>query len=130
MTRATPSAALLLLASVLPACAEAPTPVAPPAPFAATPPDEGAAHHAADVAIASLSRRKYNVTGCAAAEARLVADVDAEAAPAAGCSVVVARRPDRTWLVVIRSSAQLGNVSARVTVLAGGEGVQHIDYKP
>jgi hypothetical protein len=129
MTRATPSAALLLLACLLMACGEAPPPPAAAPPAAAPVADEAGAHRAAGVALESLSRRKYNVTGCAAAEARVAADPES-AVPSSGCSVLVARRPDGTWLVVVRSAAQLGNVWAKVTVSAGGEGVQHVEYKP
>jgi hypothetical protein len=58
------------------------------------------------------------------AEAAMAAVVDER------CAVRVARRADNTWLVVVRSPSQLGNVAAKVSVSPGAEGVVHIDYKP
>jgi hypothetical protein len=129
MIRATPRAVLLLLAGALPACGEAaPPPAATPAGPAAVPDD---ARHAADVAIEAAGKRKYNTARCVPGEARVVASVETSPpAPAEGCTVLVARRPDGMWLVVLHSTAQLGGVSAWVTVSAGGEGVKHVEYKP
>ena len=85
-----------------------------------------------EVALNSLSRRKFNVADCAVAEARLIPEAEAAAPPPAGerCVVLVNHRADKTWLVVVRSPAQPGNVWAFVTVNPGGDGVVHIDYKP
>jgi hypothetical protein len=121
----------ILPAILLAACGPAaPEPAPPPAPAAGA--DEASAQHAADAALASLSRRKFNVAGCAAADARTVPEAETAAVPAAGdrCTLLVAHRADRSWIVVVRSPAQTGNVWAVVTVSAGGEGVLHIDYKP
>jgi hypothetical protein len=131
MTRSAraPLLSLVLLAACGPATPAPAPPVATPAAPAA---DVAPARHAADVAIASLSRRKFNVAGCTAADARVVPEAETAAVPGASesCTLLVAHRADGTWVVVVRSATQTGNVWALVTVSAGGEGVQHIDYKP
>ena len=85
-----------------------------------------------EVALASLSKRSFNVSACVATGLRVVTEAEAAAGPGGGdgCSVLVAHRADRTWLVIVRSPSQPGKVWAVVTVTAGGEGVAHIDYKP
>jgi hypothetical protein len=124
---------LFTLALALGACAAPPPPPPPPPAEPAAPVDEGVARKAAEVALGSLAKRKYNVAGCTAAEAKVVA-TEAEAAAAAvvdeRCAVRIARRADKTWLIVVRSPSQLGNVAAKVSVSPGAEGVVHIDYKP
>jgi hypothetical protein len=121
------------LALLLAACSSSPPPPPAPPPEAAPPMDEGVARKAADVALGSLAKRKYNVAGCTSAEAKIV-PTEAEAAAVAvvdeKCAVRVTRRADKTWFVVIRSPSQLGNVAAKVSVSPGAEGVVHIDYKP
>jgi hypothetical protein len=119
----------LLLSFLLPACGAAP-PEAPPS--AAPVGDAALAQHVAEAAINSLTRRKFNVTACTSSEARIIPEAEAAAPPPAGerCAMLVAHRADKTWLVVVRSPAQPGNVWAVVTVSANGEGVVHIDYKP
>ncbi len=86
----------------------------------------------AEAAINSLTRRKFNVAGCTSSEARTITEAEAAAPKPAGerCAMFVAHRADKTWLVVVRSPAQPGNVWAVVTVSPNGEGVVHIDYKP
>jgi hypothetical protein len=115
----------LLLVSACSAAAPAPPVDAPPA-------DAVVAQKAADVALGSLTKRKYNTAGCVATDARLVPEAEAVAPTSADerCQIRVARRADRTWVVVVRSPAQRGDVTATVQVSAGAEGVLHIDYKP
>ena len=124
MTRSPIALALLLLG-----CG-GPPPPPPPPPVA--PIDPVALRMAAEVALGSLAKRKYNVAGCMG-EARGVG-TEAEAAAASvvneRCAVLVTRRADKTWMVVVRSPAQLGGVSATVIVSPGAEGVVHVDYKP
>ncbi len=118
-------------AFLLAACGSAAPAAAPPAPSAA-PADEAAAHHAADLALNSLSRRKFNTAGCASTDIRVVPEAEVSAVPAGSevCTLLVAHRADKSWAVVVRSATQAGNVWAIVTVSPGGEGVTHIDYKP
>jgi hypothetical protein len=121
----------LLLSLLLPACGPAtPDAAPPPSPSAAS--DDAPVHHVAEAALNSLTRRKFNVAGCAPAEARVVTEAEAAAPPPGGerCAMLVAHRPDKTWVVVVRSPAQPGNVWAVVSVSPGGDGVVHIDYKP
>ena len=101
----------LVLSLLLAACGAA-TPEAAQAP-ATAPAPAPAAEPAADAALTSRV-------------------AEAAAPPPAGerCAMLVAHRADQTWLVVVRSPAQPGNVWAVVTVSAKGEGVVHIDYKP
>lgn len=144
-TRRLSSLAPLFLAALLSACsasgpegAPAASPSASPAPGV----DEGEARHAAQIAIDSLTKRKFDTTGCTSADTRVVTEAEANAGTGKGarCGLLVARRADKTWLVVVRApqhqgelqagTAQAGSVQALVTVTPGGEGVQHIDYKP
>jgi hypothetical protein len=128
-----PLLALLLLAACGPATPE-PTPPPASTVAASTPAatDEAVGRRAADTALASLSRRKFIVTGCSSADVRAVAEADASTVPAVSerCTLLVAHRADGTWIVVVRSPSQPGNVWAVVNVSAAGDGVQHIDYKP
>jgi hypothetical protein len=129
MIRST-SPCALLLSLVLPACGSA-APATPPA----TPPpsaDDAVVPRVAEAALNSLVRRKFNVAGCTSSEARAIPEAEAAAAPPGGerCAVLVAHRADKTWVVVVRSPLQPGNVWAVVTVSPNGEGVTHIDYKP
>jgi len=124
-----------LLAPLVAACgtaAPAAAPSAPSAAPAAAPADEPAAHHAADLALNSLSRRKFNTAGCASTDIRVIPEAEVSAVPTGSevCTLLVAHRADKTWAVVVRSATQVGNVWAIVTVSPGGEGVIHIDYKP
>jgi hypothetical protein len=116
-----------LLAALASACG--PAPAAPPAASAAGDAD---ARRAAGAALTSLSRRSFDVHGCAASEARVVPEAQAlaGAAPSDSCSILAARKLDRTWLVVVRSalSSKSYGAQARVTVTAGGEGVGAIEY--
>ena len=126
----------LLLAPFFAACGAPAPAAAPPPPPAAAPAapaaDDAGAHHAADLALSSLSRRKFNTAGCASTDVRVVPETEVAAVPAGSevCTLLVARRADKTWAVVVRSATQAGNVWAVVTVSPGGEGVVHIDYKP
>jgi hypothetical protein len=120
---------LLLLAACAP-----PSPPAPP-PAAAPSADEVGARRAAEVALASLTKRNFDVSECAPSDLRLVGEAEARAGAPVGerCSVLTAHRADRTWLVVIRSATRsapirAGGALAIVTVTAGGEGVAHIEY--
>jgi hypothetical protein len=97
--------------------------------------EEVGARRAADVALASLAKRNFDVSECAAAEMRLLGEAEARAGAPIGdrCSVLTAHRADKTWLVVIRSATRAapiraGGALAIVTVTAGGEGVAHIEY--
>lgn len=122
-----------LLVSLLPACGPAGPGAAPPAAAsAAAAPDDGPARHAAEAALGSLSRRKFNVAGCSPEDTRVITEAEAGGHPPGGerCAVLVAHRADKSWLVVVRSPAQQGDVWAVVTVSPGGDGVLHIDYKP
>jgi hypothetical protein len=124
---------LLPTIGLLAACASSEPPPPPAAPAPAAPvADEAGAHKAAEVALASLAKRKYKVDGCTPAETKIVSEAETATISIVNerCMVWVARRADGTWLVAIRSPVQLGNVSAAVTVSRGGEGVTHIDYKP
>jgi hypothetical protein len=129
----------ILLAPVLAACGGAapaaappPSPSTAPAAPAAPAADDPAVHHAADLALNSLARRKFNTAGCASTDVRVVTETEAAAPPTVSetCTLLVAHRADKTWAVVVRSATQTGNVWAIVTVTPGGEGVVHIDYKP
>ncbi|KYF91492.1 hypothetical protein BE17_48565 [Sorangium cellulosum] len=118
-------APFLILAALASGCAPAPAPTAPS-------PDQGAARQAASVALTALSHRKFDVHGCAAAEARLVQEAEARAGTPQSerCAVLVARQSDRTWLVVVRSSLSSSSVGAQalVTVLPEAEGVSAVEY--
>jgi hypothetical protein len=139
----------LLLALMLAACSSGtPDPAratAPSsssaAPTAAAPTDESAAQRIALVAVESLGKRKFDTNGCVVATPRFVTEAVVNAGVKAGpqCSLLVARRADKTWLVLVRAAqyvdvqagtAQAGSVQALVIVTPGGEGVTHIDYKP
>lgn len=113
-----------LLAALSSGCAPAPAPAAPAA-------DEGATK-AASVALTALSNRKFDVHGCAASEARVVEEAEARAGTPQGerCAILVARRSDQTWLVVVRSSLSSSSFGAQalVTVLPQAEGVGAIEY--
>jgi hypothetical protein len=123
-----PPAALVLAAFA--ALAVACAPPAPPLPAPSAPTvDEAVVQRGVTAALLALAKRRYNVTGCDAAEARLVPEAEVRGAPAAGaCTVRVARQRDNTWLVVVRSASQPDTPRAFVTVSPGGEGAQHIDY--
>ncbi|WP_437306420.1 hypothetical protein [Sorangium sp. So ce388] len=114
-----------LLAALASGCAPPPAPAAPSA-------DETASRRAASVALTALSHRKFDVHGCAAAEARLVQEAEARAGTPQGerCAILVARQSDRTWLVVVRSSLSSSSVGAQalVTVLPEAEGVSAVEY--
>lgn len=138
-----PGPACVALALVLAACAPAAAPppaaaaagapTAAPAPAAA---DEAAgARRAAGAALASLAKRNFDVSECAPSDVRVVAEPEARAGAPLGerCSVLTAHLADKTWLVVVRSAtraapSRAGGGLARVTVLASGDGVTHIDY--
>jgi hypothetical protein len=118
---------------VLAACAPPPPPAPPPA--AAPSADEVGARRAAEVALASLAKRNFEVGECSASEARFTGEAEARAGAPIGdrCSVLTAHRADRTWLVVVRAAirsapTRAGGALAIVTVTAGGEGVAHIEY--
>jgi len=125
----------LLLAAcgaATPEAAQAPATAPAPAPAAEPAADAALTSRVAEAALNALTRRKFNVAACTASEARVISEAEAAAPPPAGerCAMLVAHRADQTWLVVVRSPAQPGNVWAVVTVSAKGEGVVHIDYKP
>lgn len=120
---------LSLVATFSLACGSSPAPAAPEQP----PPDDvGSTRRAVDLALASLSRRNFDVTGCVPTAARLVPEAEARAgAPSGGdCAILVARNADRTWLVVVRSAhtSKSYGALARVTVASEGEGVMAIEY--
>ena len=136
----------LLLALMLAACSSGtPDATAPSsssaAPTTEAPSDESAAQRIALVALESLGKRKFDTNGCLVAQPRFVTEAVVNAGVKAGpqCSLLVTRRADKTWLVLVRAAqyadvqagtAQAGSVQALVTVTKGGEGVAHIDYKP
>lgn len=139
----------LLLAVLLSACSSAgPTASSPPPPAASPGPDappdtsQEVARRVAQVTLDSLGKRKFDLNGCDASLVRIVKPSEAERGVKAGdkCTVLVSRRPDRTWIVLVRAAqhggeveagnAQAGSVQAVATVTPGGEGVSHIDYKP
>ncbi|WP_437570331.1 hypothetical protein [Sorangium sp. So ce542] len=115
---------LPLLAALSSGCAPAPAPAAPAA-------DEGATK-AASAALTALSHRKFDIQGCAAAEARVVPEAEARVGSPQGerCVILVARRSDQTWLVAVRSSLSSNSFGAQalVTVLPQAEGVGAIEY--
>jgi hypothetical protein len=122
-----------ILAAALAACGPPPEAATAPPPSAAPPPvDEAAARRAAEVALASLAKRKFSTLGCAVEDMRVLPEAEAQkgAPPGERCSILVARRADKTWLVVVRSASQTASPKALVTVSPGGEGVTHIDYQP
>ncbi|WP_437484337.1 hypothetical protein WME75_44620 [Sorangium sp. So ce1014] len=105
----------------------APGPAAPAADSSTT-----RATKAASVALTALSHRKFDVHGCAASEARVVEEAEARAGTPQGerCAILVARRSDQTWLVVVRSSLSSSSFGAQalVTVLPQAEGVSAVEY--
>lgn len=118
-------------------CGPAPEAAPPPAPTATPAPaaDEAGAKKAVEVTLASLGKRNFEVSECSAAEARTVPEAEVRTAPPVGdrCTIQVARRADRTWIVGVRPAtraapSRAGGSLAVVTVTAGGEGVAHIDY--
>ncbi|MCC6559483.1 MAG: hypothetical protein IT372_41730 [Polyangiaceae bacterium] len=131
---------LPLLATLAAACGPAATPAPSAAPAAAPPAapaagvaaDPAMARRATDVTLAALSRRSFDVAGCAAAEARVVPEAEARAGAAAGdrCLVLVARKADESWLVVVRSalSSKSYGAQALVTVAPGAEGITAVEY--
>ncbi len=126
--------ALLIAALALPACGPAPAPAPPPAP-AKPQVDEAAMRRAVDVALTSLAKRNFEVAECSAAEARTVSEAEAKAGAPVGerCTILIAQRADRTWILGIRPAttatpSRAGGSVAVVTVTPGGEGVTHIDY--
>ncbi|MGK3998219.1 hypothetical protein [Sorangium sp. So ce1024] len=114
-----------LLAALASGCAPPPAPAAPTA-------DETAARRAVSVALTALSHRNFDVGGCDASEARIVQEAEARAGTPQGerCAILIARRSDETWLVVVRSSLSSSSVGAQalVTVLPAAEGVTGIEY--
>lgn len=129
------------LLAALAACGPPPAAPAPPSPKAAPAEparaagpatDPAAAQKAAKVALDALSKRNFDVAGCAAAEARLVPEAEARAGVAATdqCAVLAARAADGTWLVVVRSTLSSKSVGAqaRVTVTPSAEGLGGIEY--
>ncbi|WP_437733956.1 hypothetical protein [Sorangium sp. So ce1335] len=114
-----------LLAALASGCAPPPAPAAPTA-------DETAARRAASVALTALSHRSFDIGGCDASGARVVEEAEARAGTPQGerCAILIARRSDRTWLVVVRSSLSSSSVGAQalVTVLPEAEGVSAIEY--
>lgn len=131
-----------LLAALAAACGPPPAAPVEPSPQAAPAvpaaaaegpaTDPAAAQRAAKVALDALSKRNFDVEGCAAAEARLVPEAEARAGVAATeqCAVLAARAADGTWLVVVRSTLSSKSVGAqaRVTVTANAEGLGGIEY--
>lgn len=117
---------------------------APPPPPAAAPPvqtdpppaiDTSGAREALDVALAALSKRRYDVSLCSPAEFKVVDEAAARAGEPVGerCTMLVTRLPDRTWLVVVRAATTLaptrgGGVQAIVSVTPAMEGVRRIEY--
>ncbi|MGK4008923.1 hypothetical protein WMF31_40335 [Sorangium sp. So ce1036] len=118
----------LLLAALAPACGPAPVDPATPAD------DEDLPRRAANAAIAALANRNFDVRDCAASRARLVEEPGARfgTPPGDRCGILVARRSDRTWLVVVRSALPSSSAGARaiVTVLPEAQGVSAIEYAP
>jgi hypothetical protein len=114
-----------LLVALSAGCAPAPPPAAPTA-------EEVTAKKAASMALTALSNRKFDVQGCDGSKARVVQEAEARAGTPQvdHCVILVARRSDRTWLVVVRSSLSSGSVGAQalVTVLPEAEGVGAIEY--
>lgn len=118
-----------LLCVLLSACGStAPAPAPAPAPTG----DAALVPQVAEAAINALARRKFDVANCTSSEARVISEADAANPPPGGdhCAMLVAHRADKSWVVVVRSPAQTGNVWAVVTVAPSGAGVTHIDYKP
>jgi hypothetical protein len=141
MTRIDLGRAFGLATLVMTACGPAPEAAPPPAPSAvpSAPPapaaDEAGARRVVELALASLGKRNFDVNECAASEARVVSEAEARAGAPVGerCTMLVARRADRTWLIGVRPATRAvptrgGGSLAVVTVTAGGEGVTHIDY--
>lgn len=118
----------LLLAALAPACGPAPVDPATPTD------DEGAARRAANAAIAALANRNFDVRDCVASTARVVDEQEVRFGTPAGdrCGILVARRSDRTWLVVVRSALPSSSAGARaiVTVAPEAQGVSAIEYAP
>jgi hypothetical protein len=125
----------LLAALALAACASPPQPPPASPPPAAPPADPAAARNALTVALASLSKRNFDLSNCAPTDLRIVDEAAARAGEPIGdrCVMLVARRADRTWLLNIRPAtraapSQAGGSQALVTVTPGAEGVKHIEY--
>ncbi|AKT39231.1 hypothetical protein [Chondromyces crocatus] len=94
--------------------------------------DPGAASKAASAALTSLERRNFDTEGCVASKARVVPEAEARAGMPKGerCGMLVARKSDETWLVVVRSalSSKSYGAQALVTVASEGQGVRGIEY--
>lgn len=94
--------------------------------------DQAAAQKAAGTALTALSKRNFDVTGCNAAEARLVPEAEARNGTPQGdrCTILVGKRIDDSWLVVVRSTLQSKSygAQARVKVTADGSGLDGIEY--
>ncbi|MFT3764418.1 MAG: hypothetical protein QM820_02705 [Minicystis sp.] len=123
----------LVAVIALAACSSPPPPAPPPA--AAPPAAASGAGAALDVALSSLSKRNFDVSACATADMRVVDEAAARAGEPIGerCTMLVAQKADRTWLVNVRPAtretpSRAGGSQALVTVTPGGEGVKHIEY--
>ncbi len=83
-------------------------------------------------ALAALPKRNFDVTGCNAAEARLVPLEEARVGSPQGdrCIILVGRKVDDSWLVVVRSTPQSKSygAQARVQVTADGSNLSGIEY--
>jgi hypothetical protein len=134
MARTNVGCALALSALALAGCAAEPPlapPSAPPAPAA----DEAAARSAVGVALASLSKSTFDVGACNVADARVAPEAEVQKGAPVGerCTMLVARRADRSWIVGVRPAttsapSRAGGALALVTLTPGAEGVSHIDY--
>lgn len=123
----------LLSALALAACAPPPSP--PPTPPAAPPLDTSGARDALDAALRSLAKRNFDVSACAPGDFKVAAEAAVRAGEPIGerCTMLVARRADRTWLVNVRPAttaapSRAGGSQALVEVTPGAEGVKKIEY--
>src|SRR5690349_14990564 len=128
MTTPVPWRWLFPITFALVACAPEPAPAAAPSAAPAGPvADEAGAHKALDAALAALSKRNFDVHECAPADLRIAPEPEARAGAPLGerCTMLVARRADRTWLVAVRAAttsapSRAGGGLALVTVSPGG----------
>src|SRR5579871_1609217 len=103
MVRTNVCRALVLSALALPGCGSepppaAPSPAAPSAAPAAPVADEAGVRTAVGVALASLSKRNFDVSACNVADVRVAPEAEVQKGAPVGdkCTLLVARRADRT----------------------------------
>jgi hypothetical protein len=128
-------ASLLLSALALAACASPPAPPPTPPASAAAPLDTSGARDALDAALRSLAKRNFDVSACVVGDFKVADEATVRAGEPIGerCTMLVARRADRTWLVNVRPAttatpSRAGGNQALVEVTPGAEGVKKIEY--